>query len=235
MSVENPRQDTDLAGATLARVPARGNGTRRGELTLWHRKPSIRFTRCLRNIGFTLSYCVNSGVRRNVVRNMEFWSVQQRRHGPCGCVPVPLAPCRPCGILSATPAHGFGGDILPVCENPAAAQPFAGTWDGYGLGGCGQAHRERLAPGPPFPLHDPACPILSHGEPLAGEGNLAHETVRLPGLRVGAKCRRRAAAGRGLSIPGGTPVGWQQRPEARHNAPARVTPGHAGASLRGCA
>jgi glucose-1-phosphate adenylyltransferase len=49
---------------TIALVLAGGNGTRLGELTRWQCKPAIPFGGHFRNIDFTLSNCVNSGVRR---------------------------------------------------------------------------------------------------------------------------------------------------------------------------
>jgi glucose-1-phosphate adenylyltransferase len=54
----------ELAGDTVALVLAGGNGTRLGELTRWQCKPAISFAGHFRNIDFTLSNCVNSGVRR---------------------------------------------------------------------------------------------------------------------------------------------------------------------------
>ena len=54
----------DLARDTVALILAGGNGTRLGELTRWQCKPAISFGGHFRNIDFTLSNCVNSGVRR---------------------------------------------------------------------------------------------------------------------------------------------------------------------------
>jgi glucose-1-phosphate adenylyltransferase len=56
-----------LARNTFALVLAGGNGTRLGELTRWQCKPAIPFAGHFRNIDFTLSNCVNSGVRRIAV------------------------------------------------------------------------------------------------------------------------------------------------------------------------
>ena len=56
-----------LAGETFALVLAGGNGTRLGELTRWQCKPAVAFAGHFRNIDFTLSNCVNSGVRRIAV------------------------------------------------------------------------------------------------------------------------------------------------------------------------
>src|SRR3977135_3947612 len=58
---------SELAGDTFALVLAGGNGTRLGELTRWQCKPAIAFGGHFRNIDFTLSNCVNSGVRRIAV------------------------------------------------------------------------------------------------------------------------------------------------------------------------
>src|SRR5690242_12831794 len=57
----------DLASETFALVLAGGNGTRLGDLTKWQCKPAIPFAGHFRNIDFTLSNCVNSGVRRIAV------------------------------------------------------------------------------------------------------------------------------------------------------------------------
>ncbi|HEY4213502.1 MAG TPA: glucose-1-phosphate adenylyltransferase [Steroidobacteraceae bacterium] len=54
----------DLSRDTLALVLAGGNGTRLGELTRWQCKPAIAFAGHFKNIDFTLSNCVNSGMRR---------------------------------------------------------------------------------------------------------------------------------------------------------------------------
>lgn len=57
----------DLARETVALILAGGNGTRLGELTRWQCKPAVSFGGHFRNIDFTLSNCVNSGVRRVAV------------------------------------------------------------------------------------------------------------------------------------------------------------------------
>jgi glucose-1-phosphate adenylyltransferase len=57
----------DLARKTIALILAGGNGTRLGELTRWQCKPAISFGGHFRNIDFTLSNCVNSGLRRIAV------------------------------------------------------------------------------------------------------------------------------------------------------------------------
>ena len=56
--------ESELSRDTFALVLAGGNGTRLGELTRWHCKPAVPFAGHFRNIDFTLSNCVNSGVRR---------------------------------------------------------------------------------------------------------------------------------------------------------------------------
>jgi glucose-1-phosphate adenylyltransferase len=59
--------DGDLTAETFALVLAGGNGTRLGGLTRWQCKPAIAFGGHFRNIDFTLSNCVNSGLRRIAV------------------------------------------------------------------------------------------------------------------------------------------------------------------------
>jgi glucose-1-phosphate adenylyltransferase len=56
-----------LAASTLALVLAGGNGTRLGALTRWQCKPALPFAGKYRNIDFTLSNCVHSGIRRVAV------------------------------------------------------------------------------------------------------------------------------------------------------------------------
>jgi glucose-1-phosphate adenylyltransferase len=56
-----------LERETVALILAGGNGTRLGELTRWQCKPAVTFAGHFRNIDFTLSNCVNSGVRRIAV------------------------------------------------------------------------------------------------------------------------------------------------------------------------
>lgn len=53
-----------LTANTIAVILAGGNGTRLGNLTRWHSKPAIPFGGVYRNIDFSLSNCVNSGIRR---------------------------------------------------------------------------------------------------------------------------------------------------------------------------
>ncbi|MES1192124.1 MAG: glucose-1-phosphate adenylyltransferase [Steroidobacter sp.] len=53
-----------LVDNTVALVLAGGNGTRLGNLTRWHAKPAVPFGGIYRNIDFSLSNCVNSGIRR---------------------------------------------------------------------------------------------------------------------------------------------------------------------------
>lgn len=58
MKRTNPLQDT------LAVILAGGNGTRLHSLTAWQAKPAIPFGGKYRSIDFTLSNCINSGIRR---------------------------------------------------------------------------------------------------------------------------------------------------------------------------
>src|SRR5512133_5654 len=53
-----------LSRRTLAIVLAGGRGSRLGPLTDWRAKPSVPFGGKFRIIDFTLSNCVNSGIRR---------------------------------------------------------------------------------------------------------------------------------------------------------------------------
>ncbi|HEU4627712.1 MAG TPA: glucose-1-phosphate adenylyltransferase [Steroidobacteraceae bacterium] len=64
MNSNNGGSGEELSRETFALVLAGGNGTRLGELTRWQCKPAVPFAGQYRNIDFTLSNCVNSGVRR---------------------------------------------------------------------------------------------------------------------------------------------------------------------------
>src|SRR5512138_3342316 len=55
---------TRLARNTVAMVLAGGRGSRLGPLTDWRAKPAVPFAGKFRIIDFTLSNCVNSGIRR---------------------------------------------------------------------------------------------------------------------------------------------------------------------------
>ena len=54
----------NLAHDALALILAGGRGSRLGELTDWRAKPAVPFGGKFRIIDFTLSNCVNSGIRR---------------------------------------------------------------------------------------------------------------------------------------------------------------------------
>ena len=56
-----------LAQRTVALILAGGNGTRLGDLTRWDAKPAVSFGGTHRNIDFSLSNCINSGIRRVAV------------------------------------------------------------------------------------------------------------------------------------------------------------------------
>jgi glucose-1-phosphate adenylyltransferase len=58
------RNAAQLARSTLALVLAGGRGSRLGPLTDWRAKPAVPFAGKFRIIDFTLSNCVNSGIRR---------------------------------------------------------------------------------------------------------------------------------------------------------------------------
>ena len=53
-----------LTHRTLALVMAGGKGARLGALTEWRAKPAVPFGGNFRIIDFTLSNCINSGIRR---------------------------------------------------------------------------------------------------------------------------------------------------------------------------
>jgi glucose-1-phosphate adenylyltransferase len=86
------RQGALLARNTLAVVLAGGRGTRLYNLTDWRAKPSVPFGGKFRIIDFTLSNCVNSGIRRigictqyrarSLIRHVQRgWSFLEGRFG----------------------------------------------------------------------------------------------------------------------------------------------------------
>ena len=83
---------SQLTRLTLALVLAGGRGSRLGQLTDWRAKPAVPFGGKLRIIDFTLSNCVNSGIRRigictqykaqSLIRHVQYgWSVLDARMG----------------------------------------------------------------------------------------------------------------------------------------------------------
>ena len=55
---------TEVTRQTLVLILAGGEGSRLGELTKWRAKPAVPFGGKYRMIDFTLSNCVNSGLRQ---------------------------------------------------------------------------------------------------------------------------------------------------------------------------
>jgi glucose-1-phosphate adenylyltransferase len=86
------RRSSDLVRHTLALVLAGGRGARLERLTEWRAKPAVPFGGKFRIIDFTLSNCVNSGVRRvgiatqyrgqSLIRHVQSgWSFLDERFG----------------------------------------------------------------------------------------------------------------------------------------------------------
>jgi glucose-1-phosphate adenylyltransferase len=88
----DPRFVSQLTRSTFAMILAGGRGSRLHELTNWRSKPAVPFGGKFRIIDFTLSNCVNSGVRRvgvatqyksqSLVRHLQLgWSFLDGRLG----------------------------------------------------------------------------------------------------------------------------------------------------------
>jgi glucose-1-phosphate adenylyltransferase len=91
-NVRDPRLVSQLTRNTFAMVLAGGRGSRLYELTDWRSKPAVPFGGKFRIIDFTLSNCVNSGVRRvgvatqyksqSLIRHLQLgWSFLDGRLG----------------------------------------------------------------------------------------------------------------------------------------------------------
>ncbi len=91
-TVKDPRFVSQLTSNTFAMVLAGGRGSRLHELTDWRSKPAVPFGGKFRIIDFTLSNCVNSGVRRvgvatqykaqSLIRHLQLgWSFLDGRLG----------------------------------------------------------------------------------------------------------------------------------------------------------
>jgi glucose-1-phosphate adenylyltransferase len=88
----DPRFVSHLTSETFAMVLAGGRGSRLHELTDWRSKPAVPFGGKLRIIDFTLSNCLNSGVRhvgvatqyksQSLIRHLQLgWSFLDGRQG----------------------------------------------------------------------------------------------------------------------------------------------------------
>lgn len=91
-STRDPRYISQLTRNTFAMILAGGRGSRLHELTDWRSKPAVPFGGKFRIIDFTLSNCVNSGVRRvgvatqykaqSLIRHLQLgWSFLDGRLG----------------------------------------------------------------------------------------------------------------------------------------------------------
>src|SRR5258708_4465153 len=82
------------ARATVALVLAGGRGSRLKQLTDWRAKPSVAFGGKFRIIDFTLSNCLNSGIRRiDICTQYKAHSLLRHAHRP--------PPAKPRGALRA--------------------------------------------------------------------------------------------------------------------------------------
>ncbi len=91
-STRDPRYVSALTRNTFAMILAGGRGSRLHELTDWRSKPAVPFGGKFRIVDFTLSNCVNSGVRRvgvatqykaqSLIRHLQLgWSFLDGRLG----------------------------------------------------------------------------------------------------------------------------------------------------------
>ena len=64
MNLAGPMRQRPPRPESLALVLAGGSGTRLAGLTAWRAKPAVPFGGHFRTIDFTLSNCINSGIRQ---------------------------------------------------------------------------------------------------------------------------------------------------------------------------
>lgn len=116
----SPRFATRLTRDTLAVVLAGGRGTRLQDLTRRRAKPAVPFGGKFRIIDFTLSNCVNSGVRRiavltqyqpnSLIRHIQLaWSFMRGEFGEC----IELLPAS----QTATQGDWYAGTADAVYQN----------------------------------------------------------------------------------------------------------------------
>ncbi|MGH8733344.1 MAG: sugar phosphate nucleotidyltransferase, partial [Burkholderiales bacterium] len=109
------RHGGGLARSTYAVVLAGGRGSRLKELTDWRCKPAVPFGGKYRIIDFTLSNCVNSGVRRIGV------ATQYKSHS--------LIRHLQRGWNFLRPERNESFDILPASQRVSETQWYLGTAD----------------------------------------------------------------------------------------------------------
>jgi glucose-1-phosphate adenylyltransferase len=100
---------------TLAVVMAGGRGTRLAELTNYRSKPAVPFAGKYRIIDFTLSNCINSGLRRIAILT-QYWSHSLIQHIHRGW-------------SLYRPEFGEFVEILPAQERYSASSWYKGTAD----------------------------------------------------------------------------------------------------------
>ncbi|MDO8346501.1 MAG: sugar phosphate nucleotidyltransferase, partial [Rugosibacter sp.] len=104
-----------LTRATFGIVLAGGRGSRLMQLTDWRAKPAVPFGGKFRIIDFTLSNCVNSGIRRIGV------ATQYRAHS--------LIRHMQRGWNFLRPERNESFDILPASQRLSESQWYEGTAD----------------------------------------------------------------------------------------------------------
>jgi len=113
---------------TLALIMAGGRGTRLQQLTLYRAKPAVHFGGSYRIIDFTLSNCINSGIRRIGVLT-QYKSHSLIKHLQTGW-----------SFMGGNPGEFI--ELLPADQNPENDHWYAGTADAvYQNIECIRAHR----------------------------------------------------------------------------------------------
>jgi glucose-1-phosphate adenylyltransferase len=110
------------------------------------------------------------------------------------------------------PALDFGRDLVPdwVAAGEVALFPFEGYWLDVGtLDSYVQAHRDLLGASPPFPLDDPAWPVLTRTPPRApmqlGDGARIADSLVSEGCRIHGQVES-SILGPGVQVAAGAVV-----------------------------
>lgn len=216
----------------LALVLAGGNGSRLGALTRWECKPALSFAGQYRNIDFTLSNCLNSGLRRIAVLTQYKTQSLIEHVGAYAFVDEQGTPryWRDVGTIPAYwQAHmELLGDPPPLdlhdpswpIHSAAECLPPAHLCHGRSL----RCHVESsmLAGGVIVRGASVSSSVLAIRAQVA-EGSVVEESVVLPGARIGRNCRlRRVVVAAQAAVPDGTVLDGEEEAAVERHGRERI-------------